>query len=230
MNDTITTSPTNLALLAELRLALDALVAGDFPGASAKLRTIDAGPDPLAPIRDGLASLANDLGEIVPMNERYMFQIERQAQELAEKLELIQRQQHAIRELSTPIIEIWDAVLVLPMIGVIDTRRAADATERLLYAIVERRARAVIVDVTGIDVVDTATADHFLKMMKATRLLGATCVVSGIGPEIAQTLARTGVDFGDLPTLRTLKDALRHCIVTLRHANAMTRDALGDLE
>jgi rsbT co-antagonist protein RsbR len=230
MNDSTPVSSQNPSLLLELRGALDALVAGDFQTARERLAALDAGDDPLAPLRDGLASLANDLGEIVPMNERYMFQIERQAQELTEKLELIQRQQHAIRELSTPIIEIWDAILVLPMIGVIDTRRAADATERLLYAIVERRARAVIVDVTGIDVVDTATADHFLKMMKATRLLGATCVVSGIGPEIAQTLARTGVDFGDLPTLRTLKDALRHCIVTLRHANAAASEALRDLE
>ena len=129
--------------------------------------------------------------------------------ELEAKLETIERQQAAIRELSTPIIEVWAGVLCLPVVGVVDSQRSAEMTETLLEMIVAKQARTAIVDITGIDVMDTKTADHFIKMAKAVRLLGADCILSGINPGIAQTLTHIGVDLTGIRTLRNLRDALQ---------------------
>jgi len=129
--------------------------------------------------------------------------------ELEAKLETIERQQAAIRELSTPIIEVWAGVLCLPVVGIVDSQRSAEMTETLLEMIVAKQARTAIVDITGIDVMDTKTADHFIKMAKAVRLLGAECILSGINPGIAQTLTHIGVDLTGIRTLRNLRDALQ---------------------
>ena len=118
-------------------------------------------------------------------------------------------QQAAIRELSTPIIEVWAGVLCLPVVGIVDSQRSAEMTETLLETIVAKQARMAIVDITGIDVMDTKTADHFIKMARAVRLLGAECIVSGINPGIAQTLTHIGVDLTGVRTLRSLRDALQ---------------------
>jgi len=129
--------------------------------------------------------------------------------ELEAKLETIERQQAAIRELSTPIIEVWAGVLCLPVVGIVDSQRSAEMTETLLEMIVAKQARTAIVDITGIDVMDTKTADHFIKMAKAVRLLGADCTLSGINPGIAQTLTHIGVDLTGVRTMRNLRDALQ---------------------
>jgi rsbT co-antagonist protein RsbR len=129
--------------------------------------------------------------------------------ELEGKLETIEMQQAAIRELSTPIIEVWANVLCLPVVGVVDSQRSAEMTETLLETIVSKQARMAIVDITGIDVMDTKTADHFIKMARAVRLLGAECIITGINPGIAQTLTHIGVDLTGIRTLRSLRDALQ---------------------
>ena len=129
--------------------------------------------------------------------------------ELEAKLETIERQQAAIRELSTPIIEVWAGVLCLPVVGIVDSQRSAEMTEALLEAIVNKQARIAIIDITGIDAMDTKTADHFIKMAKAVRLLGADCILSGINPAIAQTLTHIGVDLTGVRTMRNLRDALQ---------------------
>jgi rsbT co-antagonist protein RsbR len=129
--------------------------------------------------------------------------------ELESKLEMIEIQQAAIRELSSPIIEVWAGVLCLPVVGIVDSQRSAEMTEALLDSIVTKRARVAIVDITGIDVMDTKTADHFVKMAKAIRLLGAECIITGINPGIAQTLTHIGVDLTGIRTLRNLRDALQ---------------------
>lgn len=139
--------------------------------------------------------------------------------ELAEAKGALQRaveqQRMTISALSTPIIDVWDGVVTLPLVGVIDTQRAVEMTERLLARIVESGARAVIIDLTGVEVVDTATADHLVRLTRAAGLLGARCYVTGIGPSIARTLVGMGVDLGGARTLRTLKEALRACIAEL---------------
>jgi rsbT co-antagonist protein RsbR len=129
--------------------------------------------------------------------------------ELAAKLATIEMQQAAIRDLSTPIIEVWSGVLCLPVVGIVDSQRSAQMTETLLETIIAKQARTAIVDITGIDVMDTKTADHFIKMAKAVRLLGADCIISGINPGIAQTLTHIGVDLTGIRTLRSLRDALQ---------------------
>ncbi|MCA9590122.1 MAG: STAS domain-containing protein [Myxococcales bacterium] len=129
--------------------------------------------------------------------------------ELEEKLATIELQRAAIRELSTPIIEVWEGVLCLPVVGVLDSSRSAEMTEALLTAIVEKKARCAIIDITGIQVMDTGTADHFLRMARAVRLLGSNCVLTGIHPNIAQTVVHMGVDLSDIVTHRTLRNALQ---------------------
>lgn len=137
---------------------------------------------------------------------------EDRARELAEKLATIEQQQSAIRELSTPIMEVWDGILCLPIVGIMDSTRSADMTDALLKAVVGTRARATIIDITGIEVMDTHTADHFIRMAKSVRLLGAECVLTGINPQIAQTVIHMGLDMADLVSHRSLRDALQHFI------------------
>ena len=150
-----------------------------------------------------------ELADAKQQRERALTRAEAANRELEAKLETIEMQQAAIRELSTPIIEVWTGVLCLPVVGVVDSQRSAEMTETLLEMIVSKQARTAIVDITGIDVMDTKTADHFIKMARAVRLLGAECVISGINPGIAQTLTHIGVDLAGVRTMRNLRDALQ---------------------
>ncbi|MCA9656799.1 MAG: XylR N-terminal domain-containing protein [Myxococcales bacterium] len=135
-------------------------------------------------------------------------------------LEALSRQQReAIDELSTPILEVWDDVLVLPIVGVVDRRRSADAMARLLEAVTLKQARCVIIDITGVDVVDTRTADDLVKLVEGAGLLGAWCVVTGVSAAVAQTLVEIGADLSRLTTLRDLKQGLRACIRYLHGAS-----------
>lgn len=128
--------------------------------------------------------------------------------ELEEKLGTVEQQRAAIRSLSTPIIEVWNGVLCLPVVGVMDTVRSAEMTSSLLQTIVEKETRYAIIDITGIDVMDTRTVDHFIRMAKAIRLLGAECALTGLNPHIAQTVVHMGLDLSDIVTHRSLRDAL----------------------
>jgi rsbT co-antagonist protein RsbR len=161
----------------------------------------------------GALVITRDITERRALSE----QVERRNAELAEReqdnRELIARLRVAVEELSTPVLEVWDDVLALPVVGVVDTQRSAQMTERLLAELVRSRAKQVIVDLTGVDVIDTSTADRFLKLARAVKLLGARCLVTGIQPAVAQTLVELGVDFGLLETHRNLKNALKTCIV-----------------
>src|SRR5580704_4501485 len=116
--------------------------------------------------------------------------------ELEDKLATIEQQRVAIRELSAPIIEVWEGILCLPVVGVMDSDRSADMTDALLRAVVATRARCTIIDITGIEAMNTSTADHCLRMAKAVQCLGADCVLTGINPQIAQTIVHMGVELG----------------------------------
>ena len=123
--------------------------------------------------------------------------------------EVIHRQQQEMLELSTPVVTLWDGVLALPMIGTLDSARTQIVMETLLQRIVETGAGIAIIDITGVPTVDTMTAQHLLKTVTATRLMGAECIISGIRPQIAQTIVHLGVDLGDVTTKATLADAFR---------------------
>ena len=138
--------------------------------------------------------------------------------ELEGHLDVIARQGAAIRELSTPVLEMWDGVLCLPIVGIMDTFRSVELTETVLHAVVDRRARCVIVDVTGIGVMDTRTVDQLIRMAKAVALLGSRCFVTGISPVMAQTLDQMGIDLSSVATRRNLRDALQEYVGLRRRA------------
>ena len=156
--------------------------------------------DEFTELETAFTIFVQELAEAKKELNRALAQHEAANRELEAKLETIEMQQAAIRELSTPIIEVWAGVLCLPVVGIVDSQRSAEMTETLLETIVAKQARTAIVDITGIDVMDTKTADHFIKMASAVRLLGAECIVSGINPGIAQTLTHIGVDLTGIRT------------------------------
>ena len=121
--------------------------------------------------------------------------------------EMISRQQQELLELSTPVVRLWDNVLALPLIGTLDSSRTQVVMENLLQAIVETRSDIAIIDITGVPTVDTLVAQHLLKTVAAARLMGADCIISGIRPQIAQTIIHLGVDLSEVSTKATLADA-----------------------
>jgi rsbT co-antagonist protein RsbR len=121
--------------------------------------------------------------------------------------ELINRQQQEMLELSTPVVKLWEGILALPMIGTLDSARTQVVMETLLQRIVATGSAVAILDITGVPTVDTLVAQHLLKTIAAARLMGADCIISGIRPQIAQTIVHLGVDLGTVTTKATLADA-----------------------
>jgi rsbT co-antagonist protein RsbR len=121
--------------------------------------------------------------------------------------EVIVRQQREISELSTPVVKLWDGILALPLIGTLDSQRTQVVMENLLQTIVDVEAEIAIIDITGVPTVDTLTAQHLLKTVAAARLMGADCLISGIRPQIAQTMVHLGVELNVI-SKATLADAL----------------------
>jgi rsbT co-antagonist protein RsbR len=132
----------------------------------------------------------------------------------------------SIEELSTPILEVWDGVLVMPIIGIVDSRRASDMVQRLLAEVTRMQAAFVIIDLTGVELVDTHTADHLIKLVRKVEVVGARCVLTGVRAAVAETLGDIGVDFGRLVTLRNLK----HGLLAALRAARRDREGLGDLD
>ena len=123
--------------------------------------------------------------------------------------DIIARQQHELLELSTPVIKLWHGVLAVPMIGTLDSNRTQIVMEALLQRIVDTGAELAIIDITGVPTVDTLVAQHLLKTVTAIRLMGAECIISGIRPQIAQTVVHLGIDLEGIITKATLADALQ---------------------
>ena len=121
--------------------------------------------------------------------------------------EVIQRQQREMMELSTPVVQLWDNILALPLIGTLDSERTQIVMESLLHKIVETGAAIAIIDITGVPTVDTLVAQHLLKTVAAARLMGADCIISGIRPQIAQTIVHLGVNLSEVTTKASLADA-----------------------
>jgi rsbT co-antagonist protein RsbR len=140
--------------------------------------------------------------------------------ELRSKLELIERQQQVIRALSTPIIEVWDRVLMLPLLGVVDSGRAAEVMADLLAAIARTKARFAILDLTGVEVMDSGTASHLLRIIQAARLLGAEGIITGLRPGVAQTMVSSGLELKSVVTLANLREGLHRCIGLMRDRTA----------
>jgi rsbT co-antagonist protein RsbR len=132
--------------------------------------------------------------------------------ELQEKLAIIEAQRSAIHAMSAPIIQVWDGVLALPVVGRLDEARASEITSRLLSAVVAQAARYAILDLTGVETVDEATADHVVRIIRSIQLLGAQSIVTGIRPAVAQTLISLGSGFAGARTVSHLRDAIKICM------------------
>jgi rsbT co-antagonist protein RsbR len=126
----------------------------------------------------------------------------------AAKEQIITDQSAAMLELSTPVVRLWEGIIAVPLIGTLDSARAQLVTEKLLDTLVATGAEQAVIDITGVPTVDTEVAQHLLKTVNAARLLGAQCTISGIRPQVAQTIVELGIEFGDIATKATLADAL----------------------
>jgi rsbT co-antagonist protein RsbR len=126
--------------------------------------------------------------------------------------DIIRRQQDELLELSTPVVKLWDGVLAVPMIGTLDSGRTQLVMESLLQRIVETGSEIAIIDITGVPTVDTLVAQHLLKTVTAIRLMGADCIISGVRPQIAQTIVHLGIDLQGIVTKASLADALAHAL------------------
>ncbi|MFC7975829.1 STAS domain-containing protein [Streptomyces cinereoruber] len=134
--------------------------------------------------------------------------------------EIISAQSQQLLELSTPVVKLWDGVVGVPLVGTLDSARTQVVMEKLLQALVDSNSAHAIIDITGVPAVDTQVAQHLLKTVVAARMMGAECTISGIRPQIAQTIVALGIEFGDIPTKATLADALRHALVEIDKAAA----------
>lgn len=139
--------------------------------------------------------------------------------------EVIVRQQEELLELSTPVVKLWEGILAMPIIGTIDSARTQLVMESLLQKIVETGSEVAIIDITGVPTVDTLTAQHLLKTVTAARLMGADCIISGIRPQIAQTIVHLGVDLADVITKATLADAF--ALALKRTGSTLSRSQAG---
>lgn len=141
--------------------------------------------------------------------------LRRAERDLQVKMEVVERQQEVIRELSTPILQVWEGVLALPLIGLIDSARTAAVMDSLLEAITRTHSRFAILDLTGVDAVDTQTAAYLLSLVRTIRLLGAEGILTGIRPHVAETVVGLGVSLEGVKTLANLQAGLRYCIARL---------------
>ena len=139
--------------------------------------------------------------------------------------EVIARQQQEMLELSTPVVSLWSGIVALPLIGTLDSARTQVVMETLLQRIVEKEASIAIIDITGVPTVDTLVAQHLLKAVAAARLMGADCIISGIRPQIAQTIVHLGVTLGEVTTKATLADAF--ALALTRLGLKVTRSSAG---
>jgi rsbT co-antagonist protein RsbR len=159
------------------------------------------------PQRDESDRLDGVLGLSIDATDRVLSE-----RRLAEKVEVIEQQTATIRDLAAPILKVWKEVLCMPIIGSVDAARASDMMERLLEAIVREKARFAILDLTGVEVMDTPTVHHMLRIFAAARTVGVEGVLSGVRPAVAQSVVSLGVDISGLRMVRTLHDALGWCL------------------
>lgn len=163
--------------------------------------------------RDEPAQLAEQLWEISELLDAFGMHTIRTFQKSRESV--IKRQQEELLELSTPVVKLWDGVLALPMIGTLDSQRTQVVMESLLQRIVDTGAEIAIIDITGVPTVDTLVAQHLLKTVTAIRLMGADCIISGVRPQIAQTIVHLGLDLQGVVTKANLADALKLALTRL---------------
>lgn len=192
----------------------------DITTADGKTRTIYTRKYPLYNTTGtivGLCLLITDITEIARRKQ----EIEQLEQHVAQNMETIRQQQYQFEQVSVPVIQIWENILLLPLVGIIDEPRARRITESTLEAITRHAAQVLIIDITGVPRVDTIVASYLMQSIQASQLLGCESLLVGVSPQIAQTLVVLGVDFSHITTRATLQQGLDHAFdrmrVVLRH-------------
>jgi rsbT co-antagonist protein RsbR len=198
----VTTKHQLDALLKSTLPVLREIEAGDL---SLRVPSDEAADRPLGALAASANALVDGLVQARQRTRRYQ-------RELEEQIATIEKQRAAIRELSTPVIEVWTGVLCVPIVGALDAERAADMTASLLRAIAQRKTPLTIIDVTGIENMETYATDHFLRMARAVRILGGDCVLSGVNADLAWTITEMGIELGEIRTHRTLREALQEYV------------------
>jgi rsbT co-antagonist protein RsbR len=162
--------------------------------------------DELDAVAAGLVMLAEEMSAQMDANRVLHNEL------LSARERTIAAQQQAIVELSTPVLQVWKGILIMPLVGVIDTARAKDMTDRLLEEIAARQASVVLIDITGVPVVDSGVAQHLLLTIRAVKLLGAKCMLTGVSPAVAQTLVTLGINLSEVITKGSLQSGLAHAL------------------
>ncbi|MDX8340817.1 STAS domain-containing protein [Draconibacterium sp. IB214405] len=164
--------------------------------------------DDLTGVEEAINILIEDLTYELKQSKKMREELEEKLSKIEEQQNTILRQQDDLLELSSPVTKVWDNILILPVIGTLDSQRAQIMMENLLHKIVETGCTISILDITGVPTVDTQVANHLLKTVTSARLLGADCIISGISPAIAQTIVHLGIDLSVIRTKATLQDAM----------------------
>lgn len=172
--------------------------------------------DELGLLEEGLRIFVIELQSGHEAREEATRALEQARAELEQKLALIAAQRREIHALSTPILDVWDGVLAVPLVGALDHARALEITEKLLQRVVETGTFWTLLDLTGVEQVDEATADHLVRLARAVRLVGGRCVVTGVSPETAHAFVSLGQGLGDLRCLPSLREGLAHCLAAAR--------------
>ncbi|MFJ2744911.1 STAS domain-containing protein [Streptomyces sp. NPDC087440] len=161
-----------------------------------------------------LARLLDDLG---------LFTVEEHSKT---REEIISSQAEQLLELSTPVVKLWDGILGVPLVGTLDSARTQVVMEKLLQGLLDSNSTHAIIDITGVPAVDTQVAQHLLKTVVAARMMGAQCIISGIRPQIAQTIVALGIEFGDIATKATLAAALHDALAEIDEAASLRKEGL----
>ncbi|MBU1041391.1 MAG: PAS domain-containing protein [Proteobacteria bacterium] len=164
-----------------------------------------------APLKDEAGNIIGGVEYVIDITSRV-----RDEQKLRE-------QSRTIMEISTPAISLWEGIVVLPVVGVVDSMRAQQMMNTMLAKIKETSSKIIILDIQGVAAVDTAVANHLIKITKATKLMGCRCLISGISPAVAETLVQLGIDLGDVATNATLKDSLGDAFELLHYEVRKTK-------
>ncbi|WP_346854239.1 STAS domain-containing protein [uncultured Draconibacterium sp.] len=192
---------------------LSSVAAGDLDG-----RVESEIEDDLTGVEEAINILIEDLTYELKQSKKMRLELEEKLGKIEEQQRTIVRQQDDLLELSSPVSKVWDNILILPVIGTLDSQRTQIMMENLLQKIVDTGCTISILDITGVPTVDTQVANHLLKTVTSARLLGAECIISGISPAIAQTIVHLGIDLSVIRTKATLQDAM---IFALRKNNQL---------
>ncbi|MEI7501147.1 MAG: STAS domain-containing protein [Bacteroidota bacterium] len=175
--------------------------------------------DDLSGIEAAIDLLINDLTDELRQREKMQKELETKLTKIQEQQKTIVQQQENLLELSSPVSKVWDNILILPVIGTLDSQRTQIMMENLLQKIVDTGCTISILDITGVPTVDTQVANHLLKTVTSARLLGAECIISGISPAIAQTIVHLGIDLSSIRTKATLQDAMIYAMKQNKRAD-----------